>query len=276
MSGSLDLRATRLFFLDTTPDEGRPRLAPEDERHAVRVLRLSPGDELTGTDGRGRAWPLRVSAAGRGGLELEVAGALRVVPAPGEEQAGLPWVEVAVALPRGGRTEEMLDRLVQLGIAALTPLVSERVQGPLREVSPMRLERLARTAREACKQCKRLWLPEIREPLRTTQLPDVRQGAWLAVLDPAAALDVLEWSRGLVADDGAAIGTRERPLVVVVGPEGGLTEDERAGLRERGACEVRLGPHLLRIETAAEAAVACLILARAGVPGSVLPGSARV
>jgi 16S rRNA (uracil1498-N3)-methyltransferase len=260
MQAPPELRRARVFTLARTPAEGPPRLAAEDERHAVRVLRMRPGDTLLGFDGRGTAWPLRVVAAGRGGLDLEPCGEPITQPRPGADGAALPWIEVAVALPRGGRSEEMVARLVQLGAAALSPLVSERVQGPLREISPARLEHLRRAMRESCKQCRRLWLPELREPLPPSQLRGLHPEGDLLVLDPDSPKGILAWARERCADGATA----RRPLVVVVGPEGGLTEAERADLRGAGAHEVRLGPYLLRIETAAEAAVAGLVLALAG------------
>lgn len=257
------LRRARVFFLASTPAAGRPRLSEEDERHAVRVLRMGPGDNLLGFDGQGTAWPLRVTAAGRAGLELEPCGEPVVQPRPGEAGAPLPWIEVAVALPRGGRSEEMVGRLVQLGAAAVSPLVSERVQGPLREISPSRIEHLRRVTRETCKQCRRLWLPELREPLRPSQLRGLHPEGELLVLDPDSPTGILAWA----LERRAGSGTAARPLVVVVGPEGGLTDAERADLRAVGAHEVRLGPYLLRIETAAESAVAGLVLALGGTPG---------
>jgi 16S rRNA (uracil1498-N3)-methyltransferase len=263
MDRPADLRQGRVFYLRETPAPGPPRLAEEDERHAVRVLRMRPGDELLGMDGLGTAWPLRVRAAGRSGLDLEPAGEPLSQPRPGSAGQPLPWIEVAVALPRGGRSEEMISRLTQLGAAAVTPLVSERVQGPLREVSPARLGHMQRALRESCKQCRRLWVPELREPLRPSELRPLHPRGELLVLDPDSDLGLLAWTRGM--PDGA--GTEERPLVVVVGPEGGLTAAERAALRDEGATEVRLGPFLLRIETAAEAAVAGLVLALHGSRG---------
>jgi 16S rRNA (uracil1498-N3)-methyltransferase len=252
------LRAARLFALSVSPPEGPPRLTEEDERHAVRVLRMVPGDTLYGFDGKGAAWPLCVVGAGRGGLQLELRGEALRQPRPGDPDSVLPWIEVAVALPRGGRSEEMIARLVQVGAAAVTPLVSERVQGPLREISPARIGHLKRAMVEACKQCRRLWLPELREPLRPSEVRPLHPDADLIVLDPDARSGLVDWARSRA---GRGAGTHERPFVVVVGPEGGLTEAERATLRDAGADEVRLGPFLLRIETAAETAVAGLVLA---------------
>ena len=80
------------------------------------------GDALIGLDGVGGAWPLVVSRAEPRAFEVELDGQPEREPAPGEEGAPLPWIEVCVPFPRGERAEAMVDRLVQLGTAAIRPL----------------------------------------------------------------------------------------------------------------------------------------------------------
>lgn len=234
-----------------------PELEPEDAAHARRVLRLGVGDPLVGLDGRGGRWPLRVTHASGGAFEIEATGEPDLEPGPGEPGGALPWIEVAVSLPREKRAEAMLDRLVQLGFAALTPLWCERSQGPLRELSETRSRRLQRTAREACKQCDRAWMPRVHPTCVPADLLAARPRGPVALLDPSAQETLLDWAGTLEPD----VGTPETPLVLVVGPEGGFTTEERDDLLAQGARPVCLGPHTLRIETAAEAGLAGLILA---------------
>lgn len=241
------------FFLapDSTPDH--PRLLPEDARHAQRVLRLGQGERLLGLDGRGVRQPLRVRAVRKNALELEAGGAATHEPAPGEEGSALPWFELAVAWPRRNRVEDMLSRLVQLGAAGIRPLAArQRGPGAAPADAPARL---LRVAREACKQSGRAWLPELGPALSPPELARAHAGATLAVLDPDAGLPFDTWLRSL-RPSPLGIGTRARPIVLVIGPEGGLAEDERAALLEGGASAAWLGPHILRVETAAEAAMA--------------------
>ena len=234
----------RRFFLARAPmisGGGRPELLPEDREHALRVLRIGEGDRLVGLDGRGGSWPLVVRSVGRDRLELEAAGPGKVDPAPGEEGAALPWIEIAVPFPKGGRCEEMLDRLAQLGAASIAELACER-SGP--RSTARASARAERVVREACKQCGRTWLPEIREE------PSASPADRL-LLDPSAERSLASWIR-------PGRWTSAHPLTVLVGPEGGFTEKERAAFVADGAVPVRLGPHTLRIETAAEAAMAIL------------------
>jgi len=249
------MRASSLpaFFLSEDTKAGEPRLQREDEQHAARVLRLRPGDSLVGLDGRGGRHPLRVRAVRKGLLELEVAGPVEVVPGPGEADAALPWFEVAVAWPRRNRVESMVGRLVQLGAAAIRPLAAHH-RGP-EEVPADAAPRLARVVREACKQSGRSWLPVLEPPLTPVELARHRAEPVMAVLDPLAGLSLDTWLRSLLPAP-IGLGTRARPIVLVIGPEGGLSEEERDALLACDASLTWLGPHVLRVETAAEAAMA--------------------
>ena len=243
----------RRFFLARTPEEGDPVLDPVEAGHALEVLRLKTGDRLIGLDGRGAAWTLRVSASSRGRIEVAAEGPARREPRPGEPGASLPWIEVALAWPKGSRAEELVDRLTQLGAAAIAPIVAARSAPGSRGISRNRLARLQRIAREACKQCGRTWLPVLHPP-RT--LPDLAGGETI-LLQPGAPSGLSAWARG--RDPGERWPwTAASPLRIVVGPEGGFAPEEEAGLLARGARAARLGPHALRIETAAEAGLAIL------------------
>ncbi len=242
-SGEPGSAPVRRFFLSRTPAEGRPELADGEAEHALRVLRLSPGDRLIGLDGKGGAWPLAVRSAGKGTLELDPDGPARLDPPPGSPGAALPRVEIALPWPKGNRFEEMLDRLTQLGATSIAELACER--GGLRAaLDGTRRTRAERVLREACKQSGRTWLPELRSapgPIAGTRL----------LLDPTAETSLAD---RLLAKDRPP----ERAWTVLVGPEGGFTDAERAAFVAAGAIPVSLGPHVLRLETAAEAAMAIL------------------
>jgi 16S rRNA (uracil1498-N3)-methyltransferase len=178
---------------------------------------------------------------------------VELVAAPGEPGSVLPWIEIAVSWPRKNRVEGMVSRLVQLGAAALLPLEALQ-RGP--ERTPAAASgRTLKVVREACKQCGRSWLAEV-EPARTPlELVRSRQEAQLALLDPRGGMSFDTWLRSL-RPSASTCGTRTRPIVLVIGPEGGFTADERRAFLEAGASPVWIGPHVLRVETAAEAAMA--------------------
>jgi 16S rRNA (uracil1498-N3)-methyltransferase len=247
--------AERRFFLAEAPSgTGKAALAPADAEHARVVLRLVAGDRCIGLDGAGSAWPLVVTASDRRRFEVEVAGDRLHEPAPGEPGARLPWIEVAVALPRGARAETMLDAIVQLGAAAVTPLVTRRSPPPARADGEGRRERLVRITREACKQSGRLWNVELREAVDVAGLAQGRTADFVR-LDPRAPSTLTSRLEAL----GRSAWTRERPLVIVVGPEGGFEADEHRVLDEVGALAASIAPHILRIETAAVAALGIVV-----------------
>lgn len=243
----------RCFFLDPTAGEGAPRLIAEDEEHLRRVLRAAPGDRVTGLDGRGARVELLVRAVGRRELVLERVGEPAREPAPGDPRAPLDWIVIAAPLPRGDRAGEMLDRLVQLGVAELVPLEAERSQGGREGLGAARRARLERIARAACKQSRRAWVLELGQELGFEEWlrRGERRALWLA--DPAATTTLADALARLPREPR---GTRERPLAIALGPEGGWTAAERAAAQRSGALEVALGPHVLRTETAAESAAA--------------------
>jgi 16S rRNA (uracil1498-N3)-methyltransferase len=274
-AGEAEPQAPR-FFLSGAP--GPPRLAPDELRHALGSRRLGRGAEILGLDGQGGIWRLRIAAARAGALELEPLGPPAREPAPGEPGAPLPWIEVAVAWPRKGRGEEMLGRLVQLGAAAITPLAAR--QGGAAEPPARPPERWRRIVREACKQCGRSWLPELGGARAPGAWAAERPGAAIALCDPRALLPLARWVAGLRAADGErdaarAAGTRARPIALVIGPEGGFDDDERAALAAAGATAVGVAPHVLRVETAAEAATAIAVHATASEGNGPASGADR-
>jgi len=248
--------ALRRFALAGPPAGGRAELLEGEVEHARRVLRLVAGDRLVGLDGQGAAWPLVVRRSDGREFQVECDGDAQVEPAPGEDGARLPWIEVVCALPRGDRAEAMVDRLVQLGVAAIRPLTAERASPGARGESDRRAERLERIAREACKQSGRLWWAEIHAPESLAALL-ARPARTELLLDPLAPQTLF----ALVAATAPA-GTRDRPLRLWIGPEGGFSPGEEAALASVRAQRVRIAAHVLRIETAAEAAVA-VVVARA-------------
>jgi len=194
-------------------------LSPEESRHALRALRLGPGDRVTVFDPQ-ETWKGEIeSTAGKVTIRL-----LEKVPAP-----ALPRVIVAAAAPKGARLDWMIEKLAELGVAEFIPVRFARSVVEPGEGKRKRMEKIALAA------AKQSGAPVLRiSPDRAVgELP---ADAWLA--SPA--------------------GT-ERPPVgggcVVVGPEGGLTADEEA----RFARRFSLGPTILRIETAAVVAAARLL-----------------
>jgi 16S rRNA (uracil1498-N3)-methyltransferase len=225
------------FFLTQPPRDGRAVLTGDEARHLARVMRCAVGDEVVVFDGRGSSWRARVATIGRDDVGLELG-----VAATASPLSRLP-LTLAVALPKGERQKWLVEKLTELGVARLVPLTTTR---GVAEATPAAVERLARGVIEACKQCGRDTLMEIAPPRSVAEIArDPGDGAMLVVAD----------RDGGPLEPAAAEG---RPLIAVVGPEGGLTAEELATLEAAGGRRVSLGPHVLRVETAAIALAARL------------------
>jgi 16S rRNA (uracil1498-N3)-methyltransferase len=238
--------ASAQVFVD---DPSRLQLDLDDVHHLERVLRLRAGEEVIVSDGKGH-W----ARAGWGGT-----GATSLVPVghgtgPGGdgsvqfEKAATPALTVAFAPTKGERPEWVVQKLTELGIDRIVPLVSER---SVVRWSGARghgtVERLRRVAREAAAQCRRVWLPELTEVVHFTDLEGL-----------AAPGEVV-----LAQLSGDRPTSAQR--VVAVGPEGGWSGDELAA----GLPTVGFGLSVLRAETAAVTAGALMVSLRTGTVAPV-------
>ncbi|MGH9138727.1 MAG: RsmE family RNA methyltransferase [Acidimicrobiales bacterium] len=215
------------MFVD---DIDAPALHPADRHHLERVLRLRSGANITVSDGLGRFRPARL-----GNSSLEPAGDVVEVPEPE------PRLTVAFALVKGERPELVVQKLTEVGVDRIVPFVAERTVVRWNPVKGARnVERLGAVAREAAAQCRRAWLPEV---------------ASVATFADAAA-----WPGAALAHPDGDTPTLDHPTLLI-GPEGGWSPEEEDAVPAR----VRLGPHVLRAETAAIVAGAFLAGLRAGV-----------
>jgi 16S rRNA (uracil1498-N3)-methyltransferase len=221
----------------------------DEAHHAVAVRRLRPGERVALTDGRGTVATGAVRVADRRRLEVQVDAIDRWDPPQ-------PSVTVVQALPKGDRAELAVEVLTEIGVERLVPWAASR------SVAVWRAERAAKslakwraTAREAAKQSRRAWFPEVTELAATSDVCALVAEHDLAlVLHEAAEPGLMSAVVRRQESDGD-LGT----VLVVVGPEGGLTDAEVSSLAAAGAHPVRLGPEVLRTSTAGLAAVAAVL-----------------
>jgi 16S rRNA (uracil1498-N3)-methyltransferase len=215
----------------------------DEAHHAVAVRRLRVGERVVLTDGTGTAVTAEVASTGKRVFAATVTEVTTAAPAE-------PAVVVVQALPKGERGELAVEVLTEVGVAEIVPWAAARSVAVWKgERAAKSLAKWRSTAREAAKQARRSWFPEVAELATTADLAALVAGADLAVVlheeasVPLAGLDVPPAGR----------------IVVVVGPEGGLTDEEVATLVAAGATPVRLGSEVLRTSTAGVAAVAALL-----------------
>ena len=228
--------AAAQVFVD---DLDAPVLAEEDAHHLRRVLRLRPGEEVVAADGGGGWRSCRYGLDG-GAPALTPDGERRLQPVPGEP------VTVGFVPVKGERPEWVVQKLTELGVDRIAGLRSMRSvvhwEGDRRHRA---LDRLRRVAREAAAQSRRARLPEVLDAGAVDALAAALAPVPLALADPS--------------------GPPPSPAVraVAVGPEGGWSDEERAG----AGLLVGLGPAVLRAETAAVSAAALLCARRDGLLG---------
>ncbi|MFB6640846.1 16S rRNA (uracil(1498)-N(3))-methyltransferase [Streptomyces chartreusis] len=220
-------------------------------RHAVSVKRLRAGEDVVLTDGHGR-WAEGVvkAAEGKDRLVLELG-------AVAEEAPERPRITVVQALPKGDRGELAVETMTETGVDAIVPWAAARCITQWKgERGVKALGKWRATAREAGKQSRRVRFPEVADAATTKQV-----AALLAAADFAAVLheDRDYGSEALATADLPAEGE----IVLVVGPEGGVSPEELALFEEAGAKAYRLGRTVLRTSTAGTAATA-LLLGRTG------------
>ena len=219
-------------------------LTGPEGHHAAVVRRLRSGERADVSDGAGTLAEGVVTAVGKDSVTIEIR-AVRAVPPP------RPRLVVAQALPKGDRGELAVELMTEVGVDAVLPWSAERSitrwQGDRGERA---LAKWRATAREAAKQSRRAWLPEIAAPAGTPALAKrVAAAACAIVLEADAAVKLHELTPLAAEGD----------IMLLVGPEGGISPAERAALRDAGAIEARLGPTVLRTSTAGAVGAATLL-----------------
>jgi len=229
----------RLFVDEPLTESGSELSLPPGAARHVQVLRLQPGDEVTLFDGRGQDWPAEVLAMGRSEVRVRLGQAQTV------DRELAQQVTLAVVMPANDRMDGIVEKATELGAFAVQPLMSER---SVLRLSGDRAEKKRQhwrgVAIAAAEQCGRACVPEI-GAVQTL-------ASWLASLDAAPAEQQRRWllsptAAEPIAQRAAEPGAR---TLVLSGPEGGLSPAEEAGARERGFTSLKLGPRILRADTA--------------------------
>ena len=234
-----DFNAPRLFVDAPLQAGARIALDRGQANYLLNVLRLKGGDSVLIFNGRDGEWRAEISVEGRKSADLVCAERTR-------EQGPAPDLIYAFAPLKHARLDYMVQKAVEMGAGVLQPVLTRRTQA-----SRVNLERMRSNAIEAAEQCGILTIPDVREEENLDRFLKGLEKERLVVFcdedapvsNPVAAL--------------AELGNNHAGLAVIVGPEGGFTDQERAlvAAHERCAC-VSLGPRILRADTAAVAALA--------------------
>jgi 16S rRNA (uracil1498-N3)-methyltransferase len=230
-------RPPRLYVEAALAEKSRLELPENAAHHAARVLRLRDGDAVVLFDGRGGEYEACLVIPERGRVSAET-GARR-----DPERESPLQVTLVQAISSSDKMDFTVQKAVELGVAAIHPVLGARSVVRLDgDRGAKKLAHWRRIVIAACEQCGRNRIPEIAAPVA---LEDYRTPAGSKVLlAPSASARLADMSKG--------------PVVLAVGPEGGFSAEEEQVLLQAGFSPVRLGPRVLRTETAALAALAAL------------------
>ncbi|MGO9784389.1 MAG: 16S rRNA (uracil(1498)-N(3))-methyltransferase [Streptosporangiaceae bacterium] len=239
-------------------------LTGAEGRHAATVRRIRPGERADVTDGQGLLAECVVTAAGAGQVELRVR-ARREVPVPN------PRLTVVQAIPKGERAELAVETMTEVGVDVIVPWQAERcvARWPA-DRAPKALGRWRSAAREAAKQARRARVPEVTGLASSADVVARISAAALAiVLEPDARLAFSQLAQPAGSQPGVPgpgkLFPPPRPasgdIVLVVGPEGGISPAELTAFTDAGATPARLGESVLRTSTAGAVAAAVLMTA---------------
>ena len=218
-------------------------LPPQAGEHIARVLRLESGHPLRLFDGAGGEYAAELASIAKHSVTARV-----LAPFAAPDRESPLRITLGQGIARGEKMDWILQKATELGVTRIVPLITERTEVKLdAERGARRLAHWNAVLASACEQCGRNRLPELHEPLR---LDD-----WAAGLDESSGLR-------LSLDPHGELVIRELPIIgyttLVVGPEGGLSNHDLAALDQGGFRRLRLGPRILRTETAGVAALAAL------------------
>lgn len=229
----------------------RHTLAEAAATHVNRVLRLAPGDPITLFDGSGSDFDATIEATGRSGVIVTIGAA---VPVARESPLRVLLLQ---GISRGPRMDTVVQKATELGVHAIQPVFTARTVVRLdQERGDNRRQHWQRVVISACEQCGRAVVPEVHPPRALAEalarLPGAMARVWL---DPGGQAGV-----------AALLGTADA-VALAIGPEGGFTDDERQLLQRWGFGGLRLGPRILRTETAPLTALSILQYARGDLGG---------
>jgi 16S rRNA (uracil1498-N3)-methyltransferase len=216
----------------------RVRLSGPEGHHAADVKRLRPGEQLWLTDGSGARGVGVVDAVARGIVDIDVSGWMH-------DEMPTPRLVVAQALAKGGRDEAAVEAMTEVGVDEVIGWSAARSVAKWTDRTAAKWQS---TIEAASKQARRSWWPTVTGPATTADLVE-RIGA----SDVAVVLH--ESATGSLTDVGLVAASE---ILVVIGPEGGITDDELAAMTDGGAHPVRLGSTVLRSSTAGVAALSAI------------------
>ena len=238
-----------LFFIDSLPEADLITVSGDEANHALKVLRLGVGDEITLSDGNGKWAHCRINSTTKRDF---LAGVLE----SGEEEVNKPKLKVVQAIPKSDRWREMVELLVESGVAEILPWNSARGIAKSQSDTKSKWEVAAFAA---AKQSRRNFIPKISEPINLNNfikdLPENKKEQIIFVMHESADAKLSTVFKNIF--DSVRLEDVSE-ILIVIGPEGGITDQELSDLKVAGGHVVKLGRPVYRSAHAASAALAAI------------------
>ena len=244
------MRIPRIYTDSDLAQGGRLRLDKSASNHLVRVLRLKPGAQLVVFNGHGGHFQSMINDIQNGGVDVEIGQFI-----PDEAESTLRII-LAQGISRGERMDYTIQKSVELGVTTIMPLLTGRCEVRLsKDRAEKRLRHWRGIIAASCEQCGRDTIPDILPVIPLDDWLQQPPGSQIGTSSTAPLKLVLDFQHSgtlkqLPRPDG--------PIILLIGPEGGLTDDELQATYDAEYIGIRLGPRILRTETAGIAAVSTL------------------
>lgn len=236
----------RFFVDENLISDNRTVLSVEDSLHAVKVLRLAENDLITVCDGNGFDYDAKIVMANKSSVELSLLNKRK------SETESAVKVTLIQCLPKSGKMEVIIQKCVELGVYDIIPVVSLRSVVKINDSKQTKTERYNRISYEAAKQSQRGIIPKVHN---ITELTQIDFSEFDCLLVPYEEEQKVSLKRLFI--EGKRLKSASK-IAVVIGPEGGIAEDEIEFLRSKGGVTLTLGKRILRTETAGMATLAML------------------
>ena len=232
----------RFFTTEIQPNTATVR--GDDVKHIAKVLRLKPGDTVQLCDGNGSECEATISEVTSDAVRFSTQPWVRSITEPKTR------VVLFQSLPKAGKMETIIQKCVELGADGFVPVQSERCVVVLKPQYEGRIERWQRVSEEAAKQSRRGRIPKVEQPCALDKLSFASFQTVLVAYENEQTVSLKTALQNAKGTDSIAL---------LIGPEGGFSEQEIALLTAKGAVSVSLGPRILRTETAGMAALAQIL-----------------
>ncbi|WNO08921.1 16S rRNA (uracil(1498)-N(3))-methyltransferase [Teredinibacter sp. KSP-S5-2] len=234
------MRIPRIYTPQSITPETSFELEAGASHHLLKVLRMSVGRELILFNGQGAEYPAEIIAATKKNATVAVKSEIH------RETESPLNTELAIGISKGERMDWVLQKATELGINTIRPLLTERTEVKLTgDRLQKRVDHWQQVVISACEQCQRNRIPEIHDPQRAQDFISTSQSDLKFVLHHRSEKQLTSYST-------------PKSVSLLIGPEGGLTDEEIAHATQHGFHELTLGPRVLRTETAPIVALAVL------------------